>query len=238
MRKFLTLFRTEAKLVARGGDMLFFGVLFPVGIMLLVGFISPPEQIRLAFAGIATVGIAASGLMGIPLTFASYRHEKILKRFQVTPASPALLLSAVTLVQTLFALVSGAAVFLIARYIFGVDLGGSLPRFALSFLAVLIGIYGIGFLIASMVPDIKTANLVCSLVYFPTLMLSGTTVPYEIMPRPLQMFSDLFPLTQGIKILKGAVLGTNIAEDGGRVVALGAIAALSYIVSLRVFRWE
>jgi ABC-2 type transport system permease protein len=232
------LFKTEAKLSLRGGDMLFFGVLFPAGVMLLVGFTSSPEAVRLGFAGIATIGIAASGLMGIPLTLSSYRHEKILKRFKVTPASPLLLLSAVTLLQALFAILSGTAVYAIARLVFAVDLGPSAPRFAFSFMAVMLSIYGIGFLIASLAPNPRTANLACSLLYFPALMLSGATVPYEIMPRPLQLFAEIFPLTQGIMILKGAAMCTDFAADAGRFVVLAAAAVLSYLVSLKFFRWE
>ena len=70
MKTFLTLLKTETKLAVRCGDMILFGIIFPIGIMLLVGCISSPEAIALSFGGIATIGICASGLMGIPLTFA------------------------------------------------------------------------------------------------------------------------------------------------------------------------
>lgn len=236
MRSFITLFKTEAKLSLRGGDMLLFALAFPVGIMLLVGFVSSGEAVRLSFAGIATVGIAASGLMGIPLTVSGYRHAKILRRFKVTPASPLLLLSAVTAIQALFAIASGAAVYLIAHLVFRVELGAPAWRFALSFLAVMLSVYGIGFLIASLAPNQKAANVACSLVYFPALFLSGATVPYEILPRPAQLAADLHPLTQGIKVLKAAVVGTEAELLG--IVALAAAAVLSYGVSLIFFRWE
>ena len=238
MKTFITLFRTEAKLSLRGGDMLFFGLLFPSAIMLLIGFISGREAMTLAFGGIATVGICASGLMGIPLTFASYRREKILKRFKVTPVSPAMLLLADTLLQCVYAWISGLAVFLIAKYGFDLVFGGGAGRYILTFLFVQFSIYGIGFLIAALAPDIKIANLVCSLVYFPTLFLSGATVPYEIMPKGLQLFSDAFPLTQGIKLLKGAVLGLDPAADLVKMIVLAAIAVVSYGISLAFFRWE
>jgi ABC-2 type transport system permease protein len=238
MKAFLTLFKTEARLAARGGDMLIFGVAFPIGIMLLIGFISSPEAIRLGFGGTATVGICAAGLMGIPLTFAGYRHEKILKRFRVTPVSPAVLLAADALLQTLFAWVSGAAVFLIAWLGFGMELSGSPLRYALTFAFVQASIFSLGFLIAALVPNVKTANWVCTLAYFPMLLLSGATVPYEVLPKGLQAFANAFPLTQGIKLLKGAVLGLDASLDLWRFVALGVLAVVSYVVSLATFRWE
>jgi ABC-2 type transport system permease protein len=238
MKTFLTLLKTETKLSLRGGDMILFGILFPIGIMLLVGCISSPEAIALGFGGIATVGICASGLMGIPLTFAGYRHEKILRRYRVTPVSPATLLAADTVLQIGFAWVSGLAVYLIARFGFGMKMIGPFSRYALTFVLVQAAVYGIGFLIASLVPNVKSANVVCTIVYFPTLFLSGATVPYEIMPRGLQAFSDIFPLTEGIKLLKGAVLGLDPARDLAGYIALAAIALVCFVVSLACFRWE
>jgi ABC-2 type transport system permease protein len=149
-----------------------------------------------------------------------------------------MLLLAVSGVQTVFAVVSGAAVFLTATCAFGMDIAGSPLRYALSFLFVLFSIFGIGYLIASVVPDAKTANVVCTIVYFPMLFLSGATVPHEILPRGLKLFTEVFPLTQGIKILKGAVLGTDLAADVPRIAVLAAIAGVSYAVSLLTFRWE
>ncbi|HWP68896.1 MAG TPA: ABC transporter permease [Rectinemataceae bacterium] len=238
MKAFPVLFRTEAKLALRGGDMLFFGVLFPVGVMLLVGFISNPEAARLGFGGIASIGICASGLMGLPLTLSGYRHAKILKRLKVTPVSPAQLLLAVSGVQAVFAAISGLAVYLIARFAFGIDLEGTGLRYILTFAFVLVSIFSLGYLIASLVPDTKTANIVCTVLYFPMLFLSGATLPYEIMPRGLQVFAEIFPLTQGIKLLKGAVLGTPISSDFAKIAVLAGLAVVSYFVSLLTFRWE
>lgn len=238
MRTFWILFKTEAKLSIRCSDMITFGILFPVGIMLLIGCISKPEEIALAFGGIATVGINAAGLMGIPLTFASYRHDKILKRFRVTPVSPLMLLAATTAVQTIFAWISGLAVYLIARFAFGIEIASSPLRYIGTFIFVQFTVYALGFLIASLVPNVKAANLVCTIVYFPTLFLSGATVPYEIMHRPLRLFSDVFPLTQGIKLLKNAIFAIDTAQDISRIIALALIALISYAISIVCFKWE
>lgn len=238
MKAFGTLFKTEAKLALRGADMLLFGILFPIGVMLLIGFISSPRAIQLGFGGIAAIGICAAGLMGIPLTFASYRYEKILKRFKVTPVRPLMLFLAVSLVQTLFALVSGIGVFLVARLVFSVEILGPWYRYILTFLFVLFSIFSLGYLIAALAPNVKTANAICTVVYFPMLFLSGATVPFEIMPRGLKVFSEIFPLTQGIMLLKGAVLGESIAADIPRFLVLAGVAAVSYTLAVIFFRWE
>ncbi len=238
MRGFSVLFATEAKVALRGMDMVLFGVAFPLAIMLLVGSISGRASVPSSFAGIACVGLCASGLMGIPLTFASYRHEKILRRFRVTPVSPASLLLAVALTQVLFAWVSALGVFLVARLAFGMVLAGSPGRIIAVFVFVQVSVYSIGFLIASLAPDMKRANLACTIAYFPMLLLSGATVPYDVLPRGVTLFADFFPLTQGISLLRAAVLGVQTGNSTVAVLALGALAAVSYAVSLATFRWE
>ena len=42
---------------------------------------------------LCAISVCAGGLMGLPLVVAEYRERKILKRFQVTPVSPSMLLS-------------------------------------------------------------------------------------------------------------------------------------------------
>jgi ABC-2 type transport system permease protein len=237
MKTFFTLFKTETKLAIRDGNMIFFGILFPVGVMLLIGFISSSETTRLSFAGVGAIGICAAGLMGIPLTFAGYRHAGILKRFRTTPVSPATLLGAVALLQTLFSFISCGVIFLIARFVFAMEIQAPL-RFIGTFLFVEISIFGIGFLVSALVPNAKTANMVCALLYFPMLFLSGSTVPSEIMPAGLRFFTEVFPLTQGIILLKSAVTGGDPTGDLFRVIVLALIAVVSYVTAFARFRWS
>ncbi len=237
-RAFLAILATEARLALRGGDMVLFGILFPVAVMLLTGFVMGPDKTALGFAGISAIGICAAGLMGVPLTFAGYRHAKILRRYRVTPVSPAVLLVAVAAVQTSFAAVSGIAVYLVASGLFGVRVEGGALRFALTFAFVLFPIFSVGFLVASLVPDERAANVACSLLYFPPLFASGATVPYEILPRALTAVMDWFPLTEGIKLLKGATVGAPASGDLAGFLALAALGALSCVVAARTFRWE
>lgn len=101
MKRFLTLLKIEGKLALRGIDGVFFGIIMPVGIALLIGTICGNKP---AFEGathtylqenvpaIITVGICATAFMGIPLGIADYRDKKILKHYFVTPVSPSIIL--------------------------------------------------------------------------------------------------------------------------------------------------
>jgi len=234
---FWVLFKTEVKLAIRGGDMILFGIVMPIGIMLLIGFISKPETIRSAFSGVASIGICAAGFMGLPLVFSGLRYEKILKRYKATPVSPMLLLAADFLLETLFAITTGIIITLLAVFGFGAQIA-HYGRFALTFLFGIFSIFSLGVLISAIVPNVKMANIICTLIYFPSLFLSGASVPLSIMPKGLQTFANIFPMTQTIRLLENAVLGNSFSDDGIRIIVLIIVSLLSYVISIRLFKWE
>lgn len=247
MRPLWVLFKIEVKLAIREFSGVLFGVLIPVGIMLLLGALYGDKlatdnvnytMIQQSFAAVITIGICATGLMGLPLTISSYREKKVLIRFKVTPTSPALLLAAQVLNGFVFALISSFLVYLVAAVFFGYKMIGSFWIFIMIYLLVTVSIYSIGMLIASVSGSVKTTNLLCSVVYFPMFLLSGATVPYEIMPRGLQAFSNIMPLTQGIKILKGVTLGSNINNFLLPITLLFIITIVCTIISLKVFKYD
>lgn len=65
----------------------------------------------------------------------------------------------------------------------------------------MISMFSIGTLVGGVSPNAKIAAITASILYFPMLIFSGATLPYEIMPTPLQKIADVMPLTQGIKLL-------------------------------------
>jgi ABC-2 type transport system permease protein len=142
------------------------------------------------------------------------------------------------LVQCCFVVVSSLSVFLIARLGFGVEISGSAGRFIASFLFVQASIFGIGVLIGSLAPNMKIANALASLLYFPMIFLSGATVPYEVLPRGLQAAVEVFPLTQGIKLIKGAVLGSPLELSLVPIAILSALTVAAYSISIKFFRWD
>lgn len=247
MKTFKTMFKVESLLTLRHMDSIFFGVLFPMGMALVLGIIygnKPAYEgadytfIQQSFGAIVSIGICATGLMGIPLSVSDYRHRKILKRFEVTPVSPGLLLFTQVVIQLVIAMISALGVFIVMKLFFGYHMRGSVGAFILSYLLVILAIYGLGMMLASVSPNLKTANLLCSLVYFPMLFLSGATVPYEVMPESMQRVTSVLPLTQGIKLLKGFSLGIEPENLLLSIIVMSALALVTIILSIKFFKWE
>ncbi len=131
-----------------------------------------------------------------------------------------------------------AVVYGIYVMFFGYSMRGSFWGFMLSYLLVLVSLYSIGMMLASVSPNMKTANLLCCLVYFPMLFFSGATLPYEVMPAAMQKTIDFFPLTQGIKMLKATSLGMPLDNVLFPLIEMIVLAIICIWLSIRFFRWE
>ena len=70
------------------------------------------------------------------------------------------------------------------------------------------------------------------------LLLSGTTLPYEMMPTAVQRVAVLLPLTQGVKLLKATSLGLPVDQAVVPVVIMVAWAAVCTAIAVRFFKWE
>ena len=84
----------------------------------------------------------------------------------------------------------------------------------------------------------KQAGVIASILYFPMLVFSGTTLPLEVMPGIMQKIVSLFPLTQGIQLMKGASLGTQNGVPWLPVIVMVAVTLICSAISVRCFRWE
>ena len=102
----------------------------------------------------------------------------------------------------------------------------------------MLSMFSIGLMVGGIAPDLKTASVIASILYFPMLIFSGATLPYEVMPRTLQRAADFLPLTQGIKLLKAASLGFPLEAVWISVAIMSAFLIICGGIAVRFFRWE
>lgn len=247
MKAFRTMLKTELKLSLRGMDMFIFAICLPVVMVILLGIIygSKPAYegaeytfLEQSFGAISTIAICAGGVMGLPLLISDYRHKKILKRFKVTPASPILILAVHLVIYAIYSIVSLILVYIVAKLFFHCNLNGSILSFLGSYLLVMISMFSIGIMVGGVAPDMKMASIIASILYFPMLIFSGATLPYEIMPEALRKFSNILPLTQGIKLLKATSLSLPIASVWFPIMLMSLLAVICISISIKFFKWE
>ncbi len=247
MNKFFTTLRTQMKLSFRGMDMIIFAICMPVVMVVLLGIIygNKPAYdsadysfLEQSFGAISTIAICAGGVMGLPLVISDYRQKKILKRFQITPSSPSLLLAVQVAIYSIYSFIALVLVYLVAALFFGVQLQGALLPFLGSFVLVMLSMFSIGMLVGGLSPNMKTANILASVLYFPMLIFSGATLPYDVMPASLQRIADVMPLTQGIKLLKATSLGLPVEGVLFPLAVMAIIVVVCCGISIRFFKWE
>lgn len=247
MRAFKTLLSTECKLSLRGLDMFIFAICMPVVAVIILGAVLGNKPafdgaaytfLEQSFGAVSTIAICAGGMMGLPLVISDYRNRKILKRFKVTPTSPALILWVQVVIYALYSVVSLLLVYATAAIFFGYRLYGSWFHFLGAYLLVMFSMFSIGLLVGGIAPNTKIAGVLASLLYFPMLIFSGATLPYEVMPSILQKIADVLPLTQGIKLLKAASLGHPMQSVLPPVLVMLILAILCTSIAVRFFQWE
>ena len=247
MNKFLTMLKTELKLSFRGMDMIIFAVCMPVVVVILLGIIYGGKPafggadytfLEQSFGAVSTIAVCAGGVMGLPLVISDYRQKKILKRFKITPSSPVLLLSVQVAIYMIYSLIALVLIYLVSVLLFGMKLRGAFLPFMGAFFLVMISMFSIGMLVGGVSPNTKIASVLASLLYFPMLIFSGATLPYEVMPAVLQKLADLLPLTQGIKLLKAASLGLPAENVMASLAVMAVITVVCGGISIRFFKWE
>lgn len=247
MKAFRALLKTEIRLSLRGMDMFIFAICMPVAVVIILGAVFGNKPafdgagytfLAQSFGAVSTIAVCAGGVMGLPLVISDYRSKNILKRFKVTPVSPALILTVQIVIYALYSIASLILVYAAGAIFFGYQLQGSWPEFLGAYLLVMLSMFSIGLLVGGIAPNTKIASAAASLLYFPMLMFSGATLPYEVMPVTLQKAADILPLTQGIKLLKAASLGLPISSVFIPVIVMILIAVICVTISLRFFKWE
>ena len=246
MKRFFTLLKTELKLSLRDMNMVIFAIIMPLVIFIILGIIYGTKPaydgadytfMEQSFGAVSAVAICASGLMGLPLAVSGLREMKILKRLRVTPVSPVFILGIELLMYVIYCAVS-LATLAVAALLFGVKLHGSLLAFLGSWLLTMLSTLSVGMLVGGVAKDTKQASIIASILYFPMLVFSGTTLPIEVMPKAMQKIVSVFPLTQGLTMMKNAFLGIGADSILLPICVMLGVTVLCTVLSARLFRWE
>lgn len=247
MRVFRTMLKTELKLSLRGMDMLIFAICMPIVVTILLGIIYGNKSafdgagytfLEQSFGAITTIAICAGGVMGLPLVVSDYRHKKILKRFKVTPISPVMILAVQVVIYALYSIASLILVYATASIFFDFKFSGSWFQFLGAYLLVMGSMFSIGVMVGGLAPNLKIASVIASVLYFPMLIFSGATLPYEIMPTAFQKAVNILPLTQGIKLLKTTSLELTMDVAVIPIIVMIGLAVICTGIALRFFKWE
>lgn len=245
MNSFLKLTQMQIKLFMREPIAFFFTLIFPLLLLLLFGAMfgnDPNPQfgdfgyIDGQVPGLTAIIIGTVGLLSIPVSTATARERKILRRYQATPLRPLTYFAADVVVNYAVSLIGLILLIIAATFIFDLRFGGSWLSVAVAFTLCTLAFSAIGYVVASLSPTGRIAQVVGQVLFLPMMFLSGATMPLEIMPAGLRAVSNWLPLTHVIKLLQDLWFGSG--WNATSLLVMGMMLLLGTAASLTVFRWE
>jgi ABC-2 type transport system permease protein len=189
--------------------------------------------------GLLGMNIMSTGLWGVGFSIVQARTRKLLKRLVATPMSRAEYLASHVLSRLLFLTLETVVIVGFAWMFFDVQVRGGVA--ALALLAVLgaLSFGGLGLLVASRARTVEAVSGLMNLVMMPMWVLSGVFFASSNFPEPMQPFIRALPLTALNNALRGVMNeGLSLAAVGADVAILMAWGAITFVLALRIFRWQ
>jgi ABC-2 type transport system permease protein len=189
--------------------------------------------------GLLGFNLMSAGLWGVGFVIVDMRVRKLIKRMMATPMSRAHFLLSFVLVRAVFLLGELPVLLCFAYWVFNVPIRGSiLLILGLSALGSLM-FAGIGLLIGSRAQNTHTVAGLVNLTSLPMLVTSGVFFSAARFPDGVQPIIRLLPLTALIESVRTVMLdGVGLAAVANQIGIMVAWGLISFVVALRLFRWQ
>jgi ABC-type multidrug transport system permease subunit len=185
------------------------------------------------------MSIMGGGMWGVGFVTVDMRIRKLLKRFLATPMKKTHFMSGLMISRMFFLVPEVMILIAFAAIAFGVRIYGSM--LATGFL-VLLGattFSGIGLLVASRAKTIEAVSGLMNLVMLPMWLLSGIFFSSSRYPEAAQPFIQVLPLTALNNALRAVMIdGASLYSQSIPIALLAAWAAVTFAISLKIFRWQ
>jgi ABC-2 type transport system permease protein len=241
-------FRYDQKAFWRNPASVFFTVMFPVIVFLILAVVFNGETVNVRggveattyyVPAIMSLSIISATMQTLAMTLVIAREDGRLKRGRGTPMPPWVFIAGRvgnSIVVALMMLVLLAA-------IGGVLYGVSVPwdRLPAILLALVVGAASfccLGIALTAAIPSQDAAAAIVNALLLPLYFLSGVFIPEDQLPNGVITFADLFPVRHFFDAFFDAYVpagGAAVSWDNLAVVAAWGVAGL--LVAVKFFRW-
>ncbi len=189
--------------------------------------------------GLIGMNVMSSGMWGVAFVIVETRQKKLLKRLLATPMRRGEFLLSFVFLRMLFLALELPVLLGFSALLFGVAVRGSIVLFAGVAVLGALAFSGLGLLVASRAQNTQTAGGLINLVMLPMVVLSGIFFSSAHFPEVMQPAIRALPLTALNDALRAVMNeGAGAAAVARPALLLGAVAALSFALALRWFRWS
>ncbi len=157
--------------------------------------VEPVTSTGYIMSGVVAVSITLSGLTALIVSFGYYRKQNIIKRFIATPLKGSHFLMADIINNLLVSIVTVIIILIFSKIIFQVSFHVKIVYFVITYLSSMLFMMGLGGLFLLMFREPNAAMNIANV--FSTIMMffAGVYFPIELMPKWLQGFGRLLPMT-------------------------------------------
>lgn len=183
--------------------------------------------------------VALVTLISTMLTAQNIAREKelgTLEQLNVTPITRGQFIAAKLLPFWVLALIDLTLGLLVARFIFGVPMRGSVLLLYGAAAAYLVVTLGVGLLISTRVDTQQQAMFVTFFIMMIYLLMSGLFTPVDSMPRWVQVAAEFNPVKHFVSIARAILIkGAGLAEIAKPLVILVVFAVGFFSLAVRQY---
>ncbi len=240
MKAYKALIAIDLKLALRNRSVIFFNYLFPLAFFFIFGQAMHGERgaaMTIVISMVLIIGILGNGLMGAGIRAVQEREANILRRYKVTPISPAPLLAASVVTGWILYMPNVLLIFTLAHFVYGMPWPQSMGSVVIFVTVAIAGFRAVGLIIASVVNSMQESQLVVQLVYLPMLFLSGATFPLAMFPQWLFTVTQFLPATYLVIGIQGMLArNESIVANMQPALALVLTAFVGLFIAYKLFR--
>jgi len=242
IRSTFALIRAQLIEIRRSKAALFWMTAFPLGFLLLFGFVMARGDARVMavmMPGLLTTTLMSGALFGVALPLVQQREIGLLRRLRVTPASALVVALAHGITAMLTGVISLVVLILLGQALFGMQVAGSWASLFGVYFFGACALIPIGLLVGSTARDIRTAPAITNLIFFPMMFLSGSAMPFAFLPEGVKTFARMLPTTYLNETYSGVIVrGDALWTMAGSLAVLFAIGIVGVVLTAMLFRWE
>jgi imidazolonepropionase-like amidohydrolase/ABC-type multidrug transport system permease subunit len=242
MKAYKALIALDLKLALRQKSVIFFNYLFPLSFFFIFSQAMHAERgsaMTIVIAMVLIIGILGNGFFGAGIRAVQEREANILRRYKVTPITPAPLLIASVVTGWILYMPNVLLIFSLAHFMYGMPWPDTLWSILLFVSVAIAGFRAIGLILAAVTNSMQESQLLVQLVYLPMLFLSGATFPLSMFPPWLLNLTQFVPATYLVTGVQGMLLRKEgISANIQPTIALLITAATGLFIAYKLFRWE
>jgi hypothetical protein len=241
LRNAWTLTKVRMRLALRNRAFIFFGFFLPmIFLFLFLGLFARRNLAAVPYMLASVLALTVMGsFWGLSVQLVTFREQGILRRFRLTPVSAGAMLVSSILSNYFMTLPTVAVEFVVARWLFHMVGWGNLWGVCLLVTMGTVTFASLGLIVASVTNTMQETQMINQILWSVFLFLSGATLPFPWLPSWIQGIALFLPATYLVTGLERVMVArAGALEVVPHLLSLGVCAAIAFVVSQQIFRWE